>query len=437
MKIIEIIATQDLHEDLSSVELPLAIKAGQAISKLNPVNWARSLISKATSGSANRFLAADDLITNTAQEISQYARSRGQNVGQALDAYKEKLAHQIDLEVQHSLEAELRVGKLAKGDVEARSKELTDKAWDRLNPMLNPKNGSFWSAVKTKAERDFGGEIASSVGGGILKRAADFTRVGLKAEFALQLLQPFDDYRKDMEEAHKWVEKGQLPPKVTGYSDVNAWYADTKSKALTYAITKAAEAFVAQKMLAGLGGGIGKFFGLLKPGSVTGNIANFLSPGVSALVMAHVNDSDLAKGIASLAASYLGLIGNVASTATSTVNDLTGGLAAPIAGWASGFIQHFNLFSQSLSQAQQTPAPTNQTPAPSSGPSTIDQTSGNTATPDAQVNPTSTATNSDQPYNYLDAKADNPKWAPKDKWIDIGGGYIKDPNTGTIDFKKN
>jgi hypothetical protein len=446
MKILEIITTDRLDE-----ALPGSVQAAQALSHLNPMNWIRSGVAKMTSGGFNKHLSVTDLINDTASGVAKYARERGQSIADAAEAYREKLAHQIDLEVEHSLEARIRTGKIPDPDkaptararaeamqaIQRDREQLEAKAWDRLNPNLAPKNKNFWAAVQKKAEREFGANMLAGVGkgaSGVVGMTGKLIKLGVNAAYAAQILQPFKDYSDRMAVADQWLKSGQIPPGQGEYKDVKEWYTAYRSQELTYAISQSAIT-VATAAIGGavIGGLLKKFTGVT---GAVGPVWTTLGTAGKAYLASKVRDSETAKSIATVIADNAGLVGGVAGAAV----DATG--AGPLGTIVIDAVTYLNRIGQDAKAADEGKKPEDGKSAPAGDKSksnAIDQTSqtGEKPTPNAQVDaskPTAAAEPA-KPYDFMGAKPVDPRWAPKEKWKDLGNGYIQDPNTGTIDVR--
>jgi hypothetical protein len=441
MKIIDIITT---NESLNEA-LPGSVQAANALSHLNPMNWFRSAVSKATSGGFNKHLSVTDLINQTADEVAKYARSRGQNISDATKSFIEKMSYDIEKEVEEQLENQLRSGRIPSNTSAAAKdiirKDLTDKAWDRANPLLNPrKNPEFWSAVQKKAERDFGANMIAGMGkgvSGVVGATGNLVKWGINAAYAAQIMQPFKDYMDRMAVADQWLKSGQVPPGQGNYKDVKEWYTAYRSQELTFAIAQAAGTWatvalggaILGKVLKGLGGVTGEL----------GPIWTTLGTAGKAYVASELRDSEGAKAVATVIADNAGLIGQGAGAAIDAMP-----VTSSIGSLVIDATTYFNRIGQGAKAADQGKQPEDNKaqPAGDKKPSAIDQTSqtGEKPTPNAQADASKPAdaakpANAATPYDFMGAKKVDPRWAPKEQWKDLGNGYIQDPNTGTIDVK--
>jgi hypothetical protein len=437
MKIIDIITT---NESLNELGLPGGVAASQAMSHLNPMNWVRSGVSKVLGGTVNKNLSVNDLINNTASKIAGLARERGQSISQAANAYKDQLAHQIEMEVEDQLETKLRNGLINRSQINATRETLTNKAWDRLNPQLHPSNTAFWNATLKKAERDFGANMLAGIGkgaGGVVGATGKLVKWGVNAAYAAQIMQPFKDYMDRMAVADQWLKSGQVPPGQGEYKDVKEWYTSYRSQELTYAIAQAAGTWatvalggaVLGKVLKGLGGVTGEL----------GPIWTTLGTAGKAYVASELRDSEGAKAVATVIADNAGLIGQAAGAAIDAMP-----VTSSIGSLVIDATTYFNRIGQGAKAADQGKQPEdNKTqPAGDKKPSAIDQTSqtGDKPKPNAQADTTKPAdaakpSDPSKPYDFMGSKPVDPRWAPKEKWKDLGNGYIQDPNTGTIDVR--
>jgi hypothetical protein len=282
------------------------------------------------------------------------------------------------------------------------------------------------------------GQGGAKATGVIASFAGTLVKWGVRAEYAAQILKPFNDYNDRMNKAKEWVDAGKIPPGQGDYKDVNEWYSAYRSQELTFAISQAAIAVVAAKVSAGL---LGKLLGKGKVGAVE-PIWDTLKTAGKAYVASQVVDSDTAKDIATLIADNAGVIGQVGAG----VVDAAGPAAGAMGELVIAATQRINLLGKQAQAADQGKTSDDGKTNPANKPTanTADKPNASADAdkpkPNAQADTTKPAdaakpSDPSKPYDFMGSKSVDPRWAPKEKWKDLGNGYIQDPNTGTIDVR--
>ena len=361
-------------------------------------------------------------VWRTAEEYAPEIAKQASRLGRKLsDDEVAKIVKNSSESVQEALEKALE-RKMAS---DPRVTRLTRAEIDEViaaHPNPDPKLIKEIQKKADKLVKDIEWEKAKAPFKGFLEGAKTVKEVtgtlvnlGFEAYFIKEVTKPLQDYWDIMEDAEAWVQKGQIPPQFANdFNSVQEWYDWYRKRELSVMIGK--QALV-------LGGGL---FARAAPAAIAAYLRFIKLPGMAALASnagklagglfaGALAESELAEGVAKLmAVNVMGF---------SAVN-LVG---APVASALDSFGQ------TAWEKASKSAPATTVADKPTSKPTTdkpVDNTTATQSTKPVEKKPEADEKRT-TPADTTAPKVD-PNATPIDKWINLGGGYIKDPKTGEI-----
>ena len=361
-------------------------------------------------------------VWRTAEEYAPEIAKQASRLGRKLsDDEVAKIVKNSSESVQEALEKALE-RKMAS---DPRVTRLTRAEIDEViaaHPNPDPKLIKEIQKKADKLVKDIEWEKAKAPFKGFLEGAKTVKEVtgtlvnlGFEAYFIKEVTKPLQDYWDIMEDAEAWVQKGQIPPQFANdFNSVQEWYDWYRKRELSVMIGK--QALV-------LGGGL---FARAAPAAIAAYLRFIKLPGMAALASnagklagglfaGALAESELAEGVAKLmAVNVMGF---------SAVN-LVG---APVASALDSFGQ------TAWEKASKSAPATTVADKPTNKPTTdkpVDNTTATQSTKPVEKKPEADEKKT-TPADTTAPKVD-PNATPIDKWINLGGGYIKDPKTGEI-----
>jgi len=243
-----------------------------------------------------------------------------------------------------------------------------------------------------------------------------FVNWGFEAYFISQVTRPLQDYWDIMEDADAWAQKGQIPPQFAkDFNSVQEWYDWYRKRELSVMIGKLALVLGGGLVARAAPAAIATFLRFINlPGmAALSSNAGKLAGGLFAGALA---EGELADGVAKLmAVNIMGF---------SAVN-LVG---APVASALDSFGQ--TAWEKASKSTGATTAVADKTTAKPTTDKPVDNTTATQSTKPVEKKPEADGKQT-APVDTNTPKVD-PNATPIDKWINLGGGYIKDPATGEI-----
>ena len=251
------------------------------------------------------------------------------------------------------------------------------------------------------------------------------TKIGLHVAVAEAILEPLYQYYKVMEVADQYLQQNEIPDEYKSqYKSVEEWYKKYREQQLSGAIAKMAVVLVGVKF-AELP--LGVISNLLKVSKLTrsvGSVIGFTNLAIGAVLAQELKDSSFANGFAKVMAE--GIMG------IPTAGIIGGPTAAVLDGILGNAIDRAKK-NDGKPVAADEPAKTPPVGGSQSTKPPAEQPNAK-ADKDATSTPAPAAPGKKlSPTGYELA----PNASPVEKWIDIGGGYVKDPVTGQIANRAN
>lgn len=330
-----------------------------------------------------------------------------------------------------------RLGVKAANAVKA-DKSILDDAVKQANKVRDPSKIS-------KAAGTTGKTIKGTASGAlkIPKVAYKLTQIGLTAAMVDAVMAPISEYYKFMEIADQWLDSGEIPPQFKGqFNSVEEWYKKYREEQLTKTISKVSVALAAisfAELPVGVVGGLLSFFRLGKSASLIRTVG--LAGG--ALLAQAVKDSEISNGLANLLANDVGgllptsgIIGGVSAEALdSKLGKVLSTIGhAGVGTYNVGRGAYDKVAGNNTSPQPSEPAADAAKPAAANGQSTKPPAEKNVdAKADKDATSSKPSTTEKPAVNRTATGYElAPNASPIDKWIDVGGGYVKDPVTGQI-----
>jgi len=358
----------------------------------------------------------------TAEEYAPEIAKKASQLGRKLsDDEVAKVVKNSSESVQEALERALE----RKMATDPRATRLTRAEQDAViaaHPNPDPKLIKEIQKKADKLVKDIEWEKAKAPFKGFMEGAKTVTEVtgtlvnlGFEAYFISQVTKPLQEYWDIMEDADAWVKKGQIPPQFAkDFNSVQEWYDWYRKRELSVMIGK--EALV-------LGGGL---FARAAPAAIAAFLRLIKLPGMAALAS---NAGRVAGGLFAGALAEGELADGVAKLMTVNIMGFSAVnlVGAPVASALDSFGQ------TAWEKASKSAPATTVTDKPTAKPTTdkpVDNTTATQSTKPVEKKPEADG-KPPAPVDSTSPKAD-PNATPIDKWINLGGGYIKDPKTGEI-----
>lgn len=359
-------------------------------------------------------------VWRTAEEYAPEIAKQASRLGRKLsDDEVAKIVKNSSESVQESLEKALE-SKMAS---DPRVTRLTRAEIDEViaaHPNPDPKLIKEIQKKSDKLVKDLEWEKAKAPFKGFLEGAKTVKEVtgnlvsfGLEAYFINAITKPLQEYWDIMEDAEAWVQKGQIPPQFEGnFKSVEEWYDWYRKRELSVMIGK--EALVISGGL--LGRAIPAALALLLRATKLPGMASLVSnvgkiTGAQAAVFA---DEFMGENIAKLmAVNVMGFSAvNIIGAPVASALDKIGMTAWEKASKSAP---------ASVAADKTTGKPTTDKPADTTATQNTKPVEKKPEADGTQITPADTA-----------APKVDPNATPIDKWVNLGGGYIKDPKTGEI-----
>jgi hypothetical protein len=357
-------------------------------------------------------------VWRTAEEYAPEIARKASQLGRKLsDAEVAKIVKNSSESVQEALEKALE-RKMAR---DPRATRLTRDEIDAViaaHPNPDPKLIKEIQKKADKLVKDLEWEKAKAPFKGFLEGAKTVKEVtgtlvnlGFEAYFISQVTKPLQEYWDIMEDADAWVQKGQIPPQfANNFSSVQEWYDWYRKRELSVMIGKQALVLGGGLVARAAPAAIAAFLRLIKlPGmAALASNAGKLAGGIFAGALA---EGELADGVAKLMTvnimgfSAVNLVGAPVASALDSVGRTA---------WEKA--------SKSAPATTVADKPTTDKP--------VDNTTSTQNTKPVEKKPEADG-KQPAPADTTAPKVD-PNATPIDKWVNLGGGYIKDPKTGEI-----
>ena len=260
---------------------------------------------------------------------------------------------------------------------------------------------------------------AKVIAGGVAK----LTEFGLHAAIAEAILEPLYQYYKVMEVADQYLQQNEIPDEFKSqYKSAEEWYKKYREQQLSGAIAKMAVVLMGVKFAEMPLGVVGNLLAFRF--KKTAAVLKFTNVAIGAVLANELKNSSFANGFARVMAE--GIMGI----------PLAGIIGGPTAAALDGI----------LGDAVERAKKNGGKPVAADEPAKTPPAGGSQSTkppaeqPNAKADKDATSTPAPaapgkklSPTGYELA----PNASPVEKWIDIGGGYVKDPATGQIANRAN
>lgn len=378
MKTHEIISKTNVDEGLGSW---LAGKVGQ-------------LVSKAGGGIANKIMSKSDFIEHEAGVLVNLARSRGISIADAVHVNDASKARAVQRYITDALEDATAAG-APRPNMTVLQKEAEQAVG--IHPLS--KDPGVRKKILNAAEAEHGKAMLSAVGKSV-GTAYTAGLVGLKAWGVYELwVPPLKDYWENMDTAKSYLDSGK-------WTEAN--YRNEENKQLSTLIGRLGMGLVT----VGVAGMLNNRWTRAALGKMAGGVLDLTTTGAVIYLRTKLNEDYFADGIAAFMMNDY-IAGN--ATVLGQAIPGIGSLAAEAKRKLIGDIKATQVVA---SDKKDNPA--------------ADKPAGDAtqSTKPAEKKPEADATQT-TPADTAAPKVD-PDATPIDKWISLGGGYIKDPKTGEI-----